>query len=327
MKYRCVFAVLQLYGFTQLAGVAAEPTPAEPTVDAGEKLKLGDAALSKSEYSSAISLYSQAIAADPKAPLPYTKRAAAYLQKHENDKALRDLNEAVELDPNMISAYLSRGKLQRMMCRFKGARADFQQVLEKKPGQKTSTAEMEKVTKGEAALSKAHELLEVLKVKGLSDSAQLQDAVSQVLDTSPDCVEARILRAEASMAIKDYGTVVSETGRILKMDPGNMNALLLRGRSYFYLADHELSMRHFREALKFDPEHTAIKKEYRKVKNLDKRMGQAKEAFDKSQWEEAVEAYSRALEVGPMQGPCLWFRAFFRAFWELGASERVAARV
>eukprot|EP00854_Cymbomonas_tetramitiformis_P021104 gene21104-25340_t len=234
MKYRCVFAVLQLYGFTQLAGVAAEPTPAEPTVDAGEKLKLGDAALSKSEYSSAISLYSQAIAADPKAPLPYTKRAAAYLQKHENDKALRDLNEAVELDPNMISAYLSRGKLQRMMCRFKGARADFQQVLEKKPGQKTSTAEMEKVTKGEAALSKdvgdfggaqAHELLEVLKVKGLSDSAQLQDAVSQVLDTSPDCVEARILRAEASMAIKDYGCDLVEI-RFLNHLPATLGLML-----------------------------------------------------------------------------------------------------
>jgi cytochrome c-type biogenesis protein CcmH/NrfG len=83
--------------------------------------------------------------------------------------------------------------------------------------------------------------------------------------------------------------VVSETGRVLKAEPGNMHALMMRGRSYLHLNDFELAMRHFREALKFDPEHDAIKKEYRRVKSLEKKAKTGKEAMERSQWQAAVE--------------------------------------
>jgi tetratricopeptide (TPR) repeat protein len=89
--------------------------------------------------------------------------------------------------------------------------------------------------------------------------------------------------------VNKYSGVVSETGRVLKAEPGNMQALMMRGRSYLYLNDFELAMRHFREALKFDPEHDAIKKEYRRVKSLEKKAKAGKEAMERSQWQAAAE--------------------------------------
>lgn len=45
------------------------------------------------------------------------------------------------------------------------------------------------------------------------------------------------------LALKDYSSAISETGYILKEDDSDLEALLLRGRAYYYLADHEIAMR------------------------------------------------------------------------------------
>lgn len=45
------------------------------------------------------------------------------------------------------------------------------------------------------------------------------------------------------LATKDYSSAISETGYILKEDENNLEALLLRGRAYYYLADHDVAQR------------------------------------------------------------------------------------
>ena len=45
------------------------------------------------------------------------------------------------------------------------------------------------------------------------------------------------------LATKDYSSVISEAGYILKEDEDNLEALLLRGRAYYYLADHDVAQR------------------------------------------------------------------------------------
>lgn len=69
--------------------------------------------------------------------------------------------------------------------------------------------------------------------------------------------------------------VVAATGRLLKASPGHLEALVLRGRAYFYLSDHDLAKRHFGEALKYDPDYTAARKEFNKVKDLERRRQRA----------------------------------------------------
>lgn len=45
------------------------------------------------------------------------------------------------------------------------------------------------------------------------------------------------------LATKAYSGVISEAGFILKEDEDNLDALLLRGRAYYYLADHDVAQR------------------------------------------------------------------------------------
>jgi len=57
---------------------------------------------------------------------------------------------------------------------------------------------------------------------------------------------------------------------VLKAEPGNAEALLLRSRAYFMLNDLSMSKRHLAEVLKYDDGHAAARAEFKKIKDLIK---------------------------------------------------------
>jgi tetratricopeptide (TPR) repeat protein len=61
------------------------------------------------EYDKAIKDYDEGIRLDPRQAYAYVNRGDAWLEKAEYDKAIRDFNEAIRLDPDFAPAYLKRG--------------------------------------------------------------------------------------------------------------------------------------------------------------------------------------------------------------------------
>jgi DnaJ family protein C protein 3 len=112
-------------------------------------------------------------------------------------------------------------------------------------------------------------------------------------------VQARLLKAKLMLKNKDYSGTITEVGRVLKVDESDLDALLLRGKAYFYLADHDVALRHYQTGLRLDPEHAELKKEYFKLKALLRKTKSADEAFEKSKFRTAVEEYTSALEIAP----------------------------
>lgn len=68
-------------------------------------------------------------------------------------------------------------------------------------------------------------------------------------------------------------------GILLKGQPDNVQALYLRGKSYFYMDDQSMAKRHFGEALKYDPDHKLAKAEFSKVRGLYKLKAQVSLPF------------------------------------------------
>lgn len=56
-------------------------------------------------------------------------------------------------------------------------------------------------------------------------------------------MQGNLLKVRLLIATKDYSSAISETGYILKEDKDNLEALLLRGNAYYYLADHDIAYR------------------------------------------------------------------------------------
>src|SRR3990172_7403316 len=69
----------------------------------------GSAYRDKGQYDRAFKDYDKAIALNPKSPEIYVHRGMAFSYKGEQDKAIADFNKAIDLDPNLAIAYVGRG--------------------------------------------------------------------------------------------------------------------------------------------------------------------------------------------------------------------------
>jgi len=94
---------------------------------------------------------------------------------------------------------------------------------------------------------------------------------------------------------------------------GNLIKLYKRGKGFYVMGNTELALRHFREALKLDPEHQECKADYKQAKKLQKLLdkiegvmgkevegkGRQKQLEREDQYEEARTLLTQALELLP----------------------------
>ena len=98
-----------------------------------------------------------------------------------------------------------------------------------------------------------------------------------------------------SFGLEDYYGAISDAGKILKFDSKNMDALQLRGDSYTKLAEHDMALKHYKEALKFDPEHKGCKAGHKYVKTLTKYDRKGNTSSESNDHENAINYWWQAI--------------------------------
>ncbi|XP_065856642.1 dnaJ protein P58IPK homolog [Euphorbia lathyris] len=209
-------------------------------------------------------------------------------------EALDDLNAAIEADPTLSEAYFRRASILRRICRYDESEKSYNKFLELKPKHKVAEKELSQLHQAQSALDSAFSLFDSGDYK-----KSLEYVEKVVLVFSPACSKAKFLKVRLLVATKDYSGAISETGFILKEDESNLEALLLRGRAYYYLADHDVASKHFQKGLRLDPEHSELKKAYFALKNLLKKTKSAEDNASKGKLRVAVEDYKAALAMDP----------------------------
>ncbi|KAL0409899.1 UNVERIFIED_CONTAM: DnaJ protein P58IPK [Sesamum latifolium] len=222
------------------------------------------------------------------------ERVSQSIKVKKYNEALADLTAAIEADPALSEAYLRRASILRQLCRYEESEKTYKKFLEIKPGNLAAEKELSQLYQAQNALSSANNLF---------DSGDFTKALEYidkvVLVFSPACPKAKLLKVGLLLASKDYSNAISETGYILKEDEDNLEALLLRGRAYYYLADHDVATRHYQKGLRLDPEHGELKKAYFGLKNLLKKTKSAEDNASKGKLRLAVEEYKAALALDP----------------------------
>jgi tetratricopeptide (TPR) repeat protein len=87
----------------------------------------------KRELDRAIQDYDQAIALEPNYASAFLSRGAAYYGKRELDRAIRDFDQAIGLDPNNALAFDSRGRAYGDAGEYDRAIQDFDQAIKLDP--------------------------------------------------------------------------------------------------------------------------------------------------------------------------------------------------
>jgi predicted amidophosphoribosyltransferase len=107
--------------------IRANPTVAEGT--AADLNAQGAAAYEADRLQEAISLFRQAIAADPTDPSFHVNLAVALGEAEDADAAIAEYRRALELDPNSTGTYLSMGYFFSQQERYAEAREAWEQVI------------------------------------------------------------------------------------------------------------------------------------------------------------------------------------------------------
>ncbi|GAA0138657.1 chaperone [Lithospermum erythrorhizon] len=222
------------------------------------------------------------------------ERVSENVKVKKYSEALNDLNAAIEADPALSEAYWHKASILRQLCRYEESEKNYKEFIEKKPQNSAAEKELTQLLQAQSALNSATELLQS------GDYTKGLEYINKVvLVFSPACSKAKLLKVRLMIASKDYSGAISESGFILKEDEDNLEALLLRGRAYYYLADHDVAIRHYQKGLRLDPEHGELKKAYFALKNLLKKTKSAEDNASKGKLRVAVEDYRAALKLDP----------------------------
>ncbi|KAM0953693.1 putative DnaJ protein P58IPK [Dioscorea sansibarensis] len=223
------------------------------------------------------------------------RRASETVKAKKYGEALGLLNAAIESDPKLSEAYLQRASVLRHLCRFEESEVNYKKFLDLKPGTSSAEKDLSQLLQAQSALASAYSLFES------NEHSKALDYIDKVvLVFSPGCLEAKLLKVKLLLGVKDYSSAITETGYILKEDESNLDALLLRGRAYYYLSDHDVASRHYHKGLRLDPEHAELKKAYFGLKNLLKKTKSAEDNAAKGKLRMAVEDFRAALALDPI---------------------------
>lgn len=222
------------------------------------------------------------------------ERVSKSIKMKHYSEALDDLNTAIEADPTLSEAYFHRGSVLRQLCRYEESEKNYRKFLELKPGNSVAEKELSQLLQAQSTFDSA------LKLYDSGEYTKPLEYIDKVvLVFSPACSKAKLLKVKLLLAAKDYASAISETGFLLKEDENNLEALLHRGRAYYYLADHDVAQRHFQKGLRLDPEHGELKKAYFALKNLLKKTKSAEDNVSKGKLRVAVEDFKAALALDP----------------------------
>jgi len=188
-----------------LATALAENPPAGKADPADDSK--ASAALLAGDYDAAISLYTEVIKANPKAPFAFNGRGLAYRYKNEPAKALADFDQAIKLKPYAMF-YYNRGVTRYETGDDKSAIADLTRALQDKPG---GTRAICLVARARCYINQ-------------SDSASALPDLNAAIKLDPKNSEAYRLRGIIRKVAHDYEKSLADYEKAIALDPKSSSA-------------------------------------------------------------------------------------------------------
>lgn len=223
----------------------------------------------------------------------YFHRANVYLKRHNYAHAISDLNRAMELDPKFFKGLVFRAKVFKVTGACESALEDLRTILTAQPTHKEALIEKPKVEQCVSLVQQARALLAARQYE------QAKHIVTQALDIAYDSHKLLLMRIDAHVALSDWQSVLVDTRKILQNDKSSMEALYIRGRAYYFLGEHDNALTHYKEGLRLDPEHRAIKEAAKALKLLIRRIANTEAALQRGNGAEALEEVDAALSMDP----------------------------
>ena len=245
--------------YQESADIGHEAIKVLPT-DRDVVVYLGYDLLNLEKYDELLQLTSQYNRVFPKEPdIPLL---AGYVHKHEgqSEQARQDFTEALDRDPNVVTAYVNRGYMLNDLHQPQAAAADFESALKREP------------KNGEAHLGLAYASLDLHKPQVALRQAQLAeeemgdsqhihlirataygregmlaksaDEYRAALKFTPNDGTLHFALAGTLYSQRQYHDAIEELLTAQKLSPDNAFVYVLLARSYAHLQDRDQTLRY-----------------------------------------------------------------------------------
>ncbi|KAL5395310.1 hypothetical protein PMIN06_004809 [Paraphaeosphaeria minitans] len=272
----------------------SSPPAQPPTIDAEEYKAAGNKFFKIKDYPAAIKEYSKAIEAAPQNATYYSNRAAAYMSSNRFVEALEDCKMADHLEPGNMKVGLRLGRVYTSLGRPDEAVAAFKAV-------NATHKDMQPAFTMQRHLQQAEH---TLKSGGAGSMViyALNEAERGLGSNTERPRKWNLMRGEAHLRmgnINALGEAQNVAMNLLRRNNQDPDALVLRGRALYGQGENDKALQHFRQALSCDPDFKDALKYLRMVQKLERTKEEGNTAFKSGRIQEAVDTYTKALEIDP----------------------------
>ncbi|RIA95593.1 hypothetical protein C1645_802943 [Glomus cerebriforme] len=245
-------------------------------------------------YDQAVVLYTKAIELDPNSPTYYNNRAAALMMLKKTKEALNDCKHAISLDSTSVKAYLRCAKCNFLLGNLTEAERMYTEVLSMDPTSSQAKSEFSQLHQVKTYI---HQAEVYLKNGQYALALNAIDRAASSLDEIP--TKWKLMRGEALLEQKESEVASRIVNEILRSDPQNSDAHVLRARILYNEGDNKKATAHCKEALRCDPDNSKARVLLKKSIALESQKTAGNEAFNRKDYKAAYDIYSAALEIDP----------------------------
>lgn len=263
--------------------------------DAEHHKQNGNKYFKAGDYTKAIEEYTRAIELEPRNPTFLSNRAAAYMSAKNYRLALEDCTAADRYAPNQAKTLLRMARIQTGLGRVDDALLTFSRMSP--PASPKDQA---------PALTMAQHIKSAEKSLELGNGSMALHALDRAEEGLAPNVDSpkrwKILRGEANLKLNNLnslGEAQNVVMALLRQNPQDPDALVLRGRILYAQGDNAKAFAHFQEALRCDPDMKLARSYLKRAKELERKKDAGNEAFRKGDFKIARDLYTEALAVDP----------------------------
>ena len=251
-----------------------------------------DMAFAKGDVDQALQLWGKVIEMEPKNEVNFYKRFRVYLRQQKLKEALADLTAALTLNPKYETVLSQRAKLQVRMGRCDDAMTDYRNL-------RAVNAESKDLTGENDAQSCSTSMRTAEATYAQRNWQVAREHLSEAIKYAEYATSLLLKRAWCNYHLRELYDTIADTGKVLKVEAENIEALELRGGAYYVLGEIDTAMNHYRKGLKYDPEHNGCKGGYRLIKKITGFTQKAEKAAAAQDYTSAIKNLLALLGVDP----------------------------
>ena len=258
----------------------------------GKLRSSADAAFSSGDMKESLRLWEEVIKKEPTNDQNFYKRFRIFLRQNNLRAALSDLNAALSIKPDNENCLYQRGKLQIRLGKCEEALKDWQE-LSKLGSKSFDPGMMDQAKECSTAIFNANNAYD------RRDWNNAKTHLHQATRYAESSTALLMKRAFSNYNIGDMYEAIADTGKVLKFESDHMTALEVRGSAYYVLGEWDMAMNHYRQALKYDPEHKGCKGGYRLLKKIQQGFSKADAARQRGDHEEVLKHLDKVIAADP----------------------------